>query len=251
VAKRSVRKARARAAHTPVTDASPRSKAPSRSFWLGALVAAAVLVPPAVVAILVVGSGDSAAAPATADATQSEIEVLRRQDAVRNKQQIEDLTARARSMVDDFTPVIAGLGRTLPADSERVGPLASAATVEDWRARVRAANAYFAETVSGETATNVARNGLGDAVAVLAEAVETYKLALDSPAMRPALLKRVRSQRDLATHAWFTAAIQLDVINIDAGFGHQHVVFPTAAGSAAVPPDDLPDGTGATSPDGG
>jgi hypothetical protein len=258
VAKRSVRKARAREAQqvsrAPQADRS--SAVTSRSFWLGALVASAVLVPLAVIAVLVFGGDDGkpatpASASVASDETQTEIERLRRQAAVRDKQQIEDLTERARSMVDEFTPVVVGLGRTLPADSQRIGPLASAAKVDDWRARVRAANEYFADTVSGETATNVARNGLGDAVRALLEAVETYKLALENPGTRRALLQRVRSQRDLAAHAWSTAATQLDVINIDAGFGHQHVVFPSSAGSAAVAPDDLPEGTGATSHDDG
>jgi hypothetical protein len=254
VAKRSVRKARAREAQQAArTPRAEPSTAPPRGFWLGALAAAAVLVPLAVIAVLLFGGndGESAASAQPADATQSEIDVLRRAAAVRDKQQIEDLTQRARSMVDDFTPILVGLGKTLPPDSQRLGPFASAADVDDWRARVRKADDYFADTVSGETATNVARNGLATAVAALREAVETYKLALENPSMRPALLQRVRSQRDLAAQGWFTAATQLDVINIDAGFGHQHVVFPSSAGSAAVPPDDLPEGTGATSPDGG
>jgi hypothetical protein len=101
--------------------------------------------------------------------------------------------------------------------------------------------------VSGETATNVARNGFSNAVDVLLESVETYKLALENRGMRAALLRRARSQRDLAARTWFTASTQLDVINIDAGFGHQDVVFPRSAGSDAVPADDLPEGTDATS----
>jgi hypothetical protein len=259
VAKRSVRKARAReaqqAARAPRADASQPSGAQSRSFWLGALVATAVLVPLAVIAVLVFGGRDdksasAAASPTATDTTQTEVERLRREAAVRDKQQIEDLTMRARSMVDDFTPVIVGLGKTLPPDTQRIGPLAADAKVDDWRARVRKADEYFAETVSGETATNVARNGLAAAVDILLESVETYKLALDNPGMRTALLERARSQRDLAARAWSSAATQLDAINIDAGFGHQHVVFPSSAGSAAVPPDDLPEGTGATSPEG-
>jgi hypothetical protein len=218
-------------------------------------VATAVLVPLAVIAVLVFGDNDdgpaaAAPAPSAADSTQSRVEELRRQAAVRDKQQIEDLTLRARSMVDDFTPVVVGLGKTLPADTQRIGPLAAETQVDDWRARVRKADEYFADTVSGETATNVARNGLGAAVDVLLETVETYKLALDNPGMRAALLERARSQRDLAARAWSAAATQLDAINIDAGFGHQHVVFPSSAGSAAVPPDELPEGTDATSPEG-
>ena len=255
VAKRSVRKARAREAqhgsgrqHT----AAAAAPTPQRGFWLGALVAAAVLVPVAVIAVLILGGGEEgAASPSpTADPVRSEVQRLRRESAVRDKEQIQDLTTQTRSMVDAFTPVVVGLGNTLPPDSQRIGPLASAAEVEKWRARVRKADEYFAETVSGETATNVARNGFGNAVDVLLESVETYKLALDTPAARAALLRRARNQRDLAARTWSTAATQLDVINIDAGFGHQHVVFPSSAGSDAVPPDELPEGTDATSPDG-
>ena len=260
VAKRSVRKARAREAQQrsamPRADATGSSTRPPRGFWLGALVAAAVLVPLAVIAVLLFGGkDDEPATPASAstasDETQTQVQRLRREAAVRDKEQIQELTDRARGMVDDFTPVIVGLGKTLPPDTQRIGPVASAKKVDDWRARVRKADEYFADTVSGETATNVARNGFSDAVDVLLETVETYRLALDNPSMRRALLERVRSQRDLAARAWSTAATQLDAINIDAGFGHQHVVFPNSAGSAAVPPDDLPQGTDSTSPEGG
>ena len=204
-----------------------------------------MLIPLAVVAVLVLGSRDGdPAADATATPVVSDPEELERQFAARDKQQIEELTSRARSMVDGFAPVVAGLGKTLPPATEGVGPLASAAEVDDWLRRVREADEYFAETVSGETATNVARNAFANAVDVLLEAVETYKLALDQPATRATLLERARAQRDLAARTWSTAAIQLDVINIEAGFGHQHVVFPRSAGEAAAPPDSLPEGTG-------
>jgi hypothetical protein len=252
VAKRSVRKARAREAPDgggrPHPTASVPAPARRRGFWLGALASAGVLVPLAVLAVVVFGAGDeSGAAAAPSDPVRSEVARLRQESAVRDKEQIQELTTHTRSVVDDFTPVVVGLGKTLPPYSQRIGPLASAAAVEGWRARVRKADDYFAETVSGETATNVARNGFSNAVDVLLESVETYKLALENRGMRAALLRRARSQRDVAARTWFTASTQLDVINIDAGFGHQHVVFPSSAGSDAVPPDDLPEGTDATS----
>jgi hypothetical protein len=251
VAKRSVKKARTRdperGTQAPRSDARGESLARSRGFWLGALATAAVLVPLAVVAVLVFGGDDDepAAVSAPTEAAEGDAAELRREFAERDKQQIEELTARARSMVDDFTPVVVELGKTLPPDSERTGPLATASEVDDWRSRVREADEFFAETVSGETATNVARNGFSNAVDVLLETVETYRLALDQPAARAALLERARSQRDLAARTWSNAATQLDVINIDAGYGHQHVVFPSSAGEAAAPPDSLPEGTDA------
>jgi hypothetical protein len=206
-----------------------------------------------VVAVLALSGSDDPAgseAPTTeTDQVQAEVERLRRESAVRDKEQIEELTSRTRSMVEDFTPVVVGLGKTLPPGEDRIGPLAPAAQVDDWRRRVREADAFFADTVSGETATNVARNGFSNAVDVLLETVETYRLALHEPGARAALLQRARSQRDLAARTWSTAATQLDAINIDAGFGHQHVTFPSSAGPGAVPPDTLPEGTDAETPE--
>jgi hypothetical protein len=258
VAKRSVRKARTReaqrAASAPHGNARAASSKPARGAWFGALVTAAVLVPLAVIAVLAFGGNDdegtaSDSAPTASERRQAEVERLRRQSAARDKEQIQELTTRTRAMVDDFTPVIVGLGKTLPPDKQRIGPLAAGAEVEDWRRRVREADDYFADTVSGETATNVARSGFRNAVDVLLETVETYQLALDEPSARGALLQRARSQRDLAARTWSTAATQLDAINIDAGFGHQHVTFPSSAGPGAVPPDTLPEGTDAETPE--
>jgi len=245
VAKRSVRKARARAAQR---EAHPPSdeRVRTRGFWLGALASAAVLVPLAVIAMLIVSGDDQD--PAASAARSAEGDELRSEFAARDKEQIEGLTMRTRAMVEDFSPVIVGLGKTLPPQSRRTGPLASAAAVDDWRQRVREADTYFADTVSGETATNVARNGFANAVDVLLETVETYRLALEQPAVRAALLERARDQRDLAARTWSTAAIQLDAINIEAGFGHQHVTFPSSAGPDAAPPDTLPEGTDAETP---
>ncbi len=231
-----------------------------------------MLIPLAVVAVLLVGRGNdesAAAQPAAAreaaatekaadphageeeDAHAGEEEDakgLRRQWAVRDKKQIKELTDRARTIADDVTPAVAGMGKTLPPGEDTIGPLASPADVEKWRRAVREADAYFSETVSGETATNVARNGMGSAVGVLREAVETYSLALTEAGARDALLRRAAAQRDLAARAWSAAAVQLDVINIDAGYGHQHVTFPSSGGEGAVAPDDLPEGTDAREP---
>ena len=141
VAKRSVRKARAREAQRPSQARPAETPQRSRSFWLGALASAAVLLPLAVIAVLVLGGGDdpSASGSSAAQSAQTEdtAEELRRRFAARDKQQIEELTSRARTMVEDFTPVVAGLAKTLPPDTDEVGPLASAEEVDDWLGRVR------------------------------------------------------------------------------------------------------------------
>jgi hypothetical protein len=225
----------------------------TRTFWLGALAAAVLLVPVAIVAALLAGGGDQqqpaarAAAANTADARiESEVQKLRRQTQTRDKQQVEDLTARMRRYADELTPLVTGVARTLPPERRhKVGPVAGSAQVEEWRRRTRAAKAFFADSVSGETGTNVARGAFGAAVNAFAEVAESYKLALDNPGARAALFERVRAQRDLAMRAWETASVQMDAINIAVGSGHQHVPSPGGGGTL---PDDLPEGSGATEP---
>jgi hypothetical protein len=256
VAKRSDRRTRRQAAAAPApppqTDAQPADQPAfrTRQFWLGVLAAACLLVPVAVAAAALAGGGDddpqaaaTAAAPESEEeAVQREVERLQKATQTRDKEQVKDLTDRARRFAEDLGPIMDGVARTLPPDSEKVGPLASAADVREWARRTRAARAYFAESVSGETGTNVARGALAASVNSVGELVATYRLALEQPANRAALLERVRGQRDVAMRAWDTGAVQLDAINIAVGFGHQHV---GALGAGGLPPDDLPEGTGA------
>jgi hypothetical protein len=51
-------------------------------------------------------------------------------------------------------------------------------------------------------------------------------------------------QRDLAVTSWSVAATQLDQINVDAGYGHQHVFLRSEPGGEAFTPDDAPEGNG-------
>jgi hypothetical protein len=254
VAKRSDRRARRQAggAAPPPTAHEPAPAAyQTRQFWLGVLAAACLLVPVAIAAAAIAGGGDDApGAAATAeapespeDATRREAERLRKATQTRDKEQVKELTDRARGFADDLGPVVDGIARTLPPGSDaKVGPLASAADVRDWARRTRAARRFFADSVSGETGTNVARGAFATAVSSLDEVVATYRLALADPGHRAALLQRVRGQRDVATRAWETGTVQLDAINIAVGYGHQHV---PALGAGGLPPDDLPEGTGA------
>ena len=258
MAKRSDRRARRQGAAAGGAASPPRTpeSAPppaayrTRQFWLGVLAAACLLVPVAVAAAAIVGGGDDDGAAASAkapespeEAVQREVERLQKATQTRDKDQVKDLTDRARGLAADLTPVVDGVARTLPPDSEtKVGPLASAAAVGDWMRRTRAARRYFRDSVSGETGTNVARGALAAAVNSVGELVATYRLALDDRSNRAALLERVRGQRDVAMRAWDTGTVQLDAINIAVGYGHQHV---PALGAGGLPPDDLPEGTGA------
>jgi hypothetical protein len=244
VAKRSVKKARQQPAH-------PQPAAPSRRlFWLGVLVAAVVLIPLSAVAVVVASDSDAepqqSGEAATRDAVESEAAALRRQTQVRDKEQVKELTDRMRGTVDALGPVLDGINRTLPpGEDEKLGPVAKPAAVQDWRQLVRAENAFFAETVSGETGTNVARGGFAAALDSLNEAVESYRLALEQPDARVALLEGARRQRDLAVRTWSVAATQLDAINIATGYGHQHVYLSGSEAAGGFGADPAPEGSGA------
>jgi hypothetical protein len=149
---------------------------------------------------------------------------IRAADAVRDKQQIKDLTELTRTTGERFAPVLTGLG----------APGAPAATVAEWRTIVTTAATSFADPPSGTTATNVARGSIAAAVDQLTVAVDTY-------AVSPELALR---QRDLAVTTWSIGSTQLDQINVDAGNGHQHVFLPGNGHGGAFTPDEEPEGTG-------
>jgi hypothetical protein len=251
VAKRSVKKARERPTAQPPT--APADPQPSRrGFWLGVLVAAAVLVPLGAIGVVLASSGDDDPAAGqqeqAAEEVESEAEVLRRQTQVRDKEQVQELTDRMRATGDDLAPVLAGFARTLPPGEDRVGPLPRAAQVERWDAQVKEADEFFAETVSGETGTNVARGGFGAALDALIEATATMQLALEQPDVRDRLLGQARRQRDLGVRTWGVAATQLDAINVATGFGHQHVYLSGPGVEGGFGADPAPEGSGAEEP---
>jgi hypothetical protein len=244
VAKRSVKKARRRPPE-PAPAASPSR----RQFWLGVLVAALVLIPLAAVGVVIASGSDETPQTeeqALQDEVESEAARLRRQTQVRDKEQVKELTDRMRGTVDALAPVLSGLGRTFPpGEDSKLGPLAKPPAVAGWRRAVRAEDEFFAETVSGETGTNVARGGFAAALDALTEAVESYRLALEQPAARSALLERARRQRNLAVRTWSVAATQLDAVNIATGYGHQHVYLGGSEAAGGFSADPAPEGSGA------
>ena len=244
MAKRSVKKARRRP-----PEPAPTAQPSRRPFWLGVLVAALVLIPLAAVAVVIASGSDETPQTeeqAVRDEIESEAARLRRQTQVRDKEQVQELTDRMRGTVDALAPVLSGLGRTFPpGEGSRLGPLAKPPAVERWRRTVRTEDEFFAETVSGETGTNVARGGFAAALDALTEAVESYRLALEQPGARAALLERARGQRDLAVRTWSVAATQLDAINIATGYGHQHVFLGGSEAAGGFSADPAPEGSGA------
>lgn len=147
---------------------------------------------------------------------------IRAADAARDKVQIKELTDLARKTKDDLAPVLEGL-------TSHTGDAAA------WQRTVDAAAKAFDDPPSGTTNTNVARGSLATAVDQLALAVTAHQQGQHDLATR---------QRDLAVRTWSVGATQLDQVNIDAGYGHQHVYLESGPGGEAFTPDGEPEGHG-------
>jgi hypothetical protein len=259
MAKRAVRKQRREHAAAPAgaraAAPGPDATAPAwrtSAFWLGALVMGLAVGAIVTAGFLVLGGGDDAgdaAAPAASPAAAADdgiksAEELQAEFDARDKRQIEDLTAAARGVATKLEPVMAGLEEALPRDGGRAEQAADA-EVRSWLDAARAAGAPYQESISGSTGHNVARSALRAALDGLVGAIATYRLAGEPGADVAALRARAAEQRDNAVRMWSTASVQLDALNVDAGFGHQHVAQLGGPGSGAQPPDTLPEGTDA------
>jgi hypothetical protein len=180
------------------------------------------------------------------DAAERQIANLKEADAKRDIAQITSLTELARGTRDRLTPVLVGMADAAPIGKTTIpGQVPSPEVVRGWRDVLSAEVTQHADAPSAGTAVNVARNGLRAAVQQLAAAVDGFDAALGaSEPTKGRLLALAGQQRTLALRTWSVAAIQLDVINIDAGNGHAHVVLPAGPDSGVIAPDSSPEGTG-------
>jgi len=191
----------------------------------------------AVLAALLVGGGMGFAL-GRPSASESGLAEAQASEEARDRSQVGELTALARTTRDRIDPVLAALVAAAGSKTS-----ASAATVEGWRRTMTASAEPFAEPPSGSTATNVARGGLRAAVESAASAVETYARTLAVPAdQRQQLVDIAKQQAMNAATTWSVAATQLDQINIDAGYGHQHVYLDSGNASGAMTADQAPEG---------
>ncbi|HEY8340479.1 MAG TPA: hypothetical protein VIK95_11445 [Egibacteraceae bacterium] len=170
---------------------------------------------------------------------------LTAEETERDRQQIQELTEQARTLVEDLSPMLDEMAAALPSEEEPAQPV-DRQTVEGWRTTTAEAAAVFENPPSGATGTNVARQSFAVGVDTLAAAVETYALALDAQGeQQTALLRQASTQRDLAVRSWGIGATQLDQINVDAGFGHQHVYLDSSGTEGAMTADEAEEGSGA------
>jgi hypothetical protein len=176
------------------------------------------------------------------DATKAAIADIQAAEAKRDLKQIAELTTLARTTISSLTPVLAALDKALPTQKDAVAQPATEAQVTQWQQAVDAASAAFAETLSGTTATNVARGGLRAAVDQLVICVRTYALSGRLTGAEQQRLRQLAAdQRNVAVATWGVAATQLDAINISAGYGHQHAYLPSSGGGFT--PDGAPEGS--------
>ncbi|GAA3924492.1 hypothetical protein [Actinoplanes auranticolor] len=221
------------------TRPAPR-KAPARQLPGGAVSAAVALLVAAAVGLFI---GVQWAAPSPTDEA---IASMRADEAKRDATQIVALTTLARSTAQQVKPVVDGLRSGLPvADT---GAAAARPVTDEqlagWKQIMAQQVERHKDAPSGSTATNVARNGLRNAVNQLSVALDTFAAARALPAAQRAPVLAVASrQRLLAVTDWSVAATQLDQINIDAGHGHQHVYLTDSPEGGATVGDGSPEGS--------
>ena len=182
------------------------------------------------------------------DASESRIEELKQAEAQRDVEQIEVLIELGRGGQERLAPVLVAMAEVAPLDATaapapRVAPTAE--QVRGWREIVAAEAARYTETPSAGNGVNVARTGLRTAVEQLTAAVDTFDAALTAAEpLRGRLLALAGTQRTVALRAWSVAALQLDVISVDAGKGHVLVQLPSGPNSGRAPLDSEPEGSG-------
>ncbi|GIF43498.1 hypothetical protein [Actinoplanes xinjiangensis] len=204
-----------------------------------ALRAAVALLTAAAVGLFI---GVQVASPSATDAA---ITSLRADEAKREAAQIVELTALARSTSQQIKPVVDGLQSGLPATDTGAAATrpVTAEQLAQWKQIMAQQVERHKGTPSGSTASNVARNGLRNAVNQLAVALDTAAAAHALPTDRQAPLLAVASrQRLLAVNVWSVTATQLDQLNIDAGNGHQHVYLTDTPEGGATIGDESPEG---------
>ena len=263
MAKRSVRKQRREGGTTGGAPTRAPEQEPaaapvwrSSAFWIGGLVVGLAVAAFAAAALVAFSGGSDDETPAATAPTASptgddaipSAEELEAQFTAQDREQIEQLTTEAKDVADRLQPVMTDLEEALPRKGAAPAHAADD-QVQEWLDTARDAAAPYEESISGGTGHNVARLTLRAALDGLVSAIETYRLAAQPGADREALLERASEQRDNAIRTWSAAGVQIDAINVDAGFGHQHVAQLGGAAAGAQPPDSLPEGTDARPPE--
>ncbi|GAB1819581.1 hypothetical protein HerbRD11066_27450 [Herbidospora sp. RD11066] len=161
-----------------------------------------------------------------------EVEKMQISDLKRDAEQIKTLTGQAEQTVQELDKILPAMAETGPPD------------ITVWQEAIRKAVERHAETPSGMTETNVARGGFKSALNALSISVDLLAEAQKLPeADQAAYVELATRQRTLGITIWSVAATQLDQLNVEAGYGHQHAYLSGAPGEGAMHADDVPEGT--------
>jgi hypothetical protein len=232
---RTARTTRSRAAAAPWATPPPQTR--KRAWTAASGLLTAFVLGLAVAFLITSGNGP--------DATQQRIAELKQEEVDRDIAQLGPLTDLAKDTRDRLTPVLEAMALVAPADGSAPRSPLTSDTVNGWRDVVTAVAGPYEQAPSAGNGINVARTGMRTAVQQLAAAVKGFDTALTlAEPGRGTLVALAGEQRTLALRTWSVAAIQLDVINIEAGKGHVHVQLSSGAGSGAVAPDGEPEGSG-------
>lgn len=179
------------------------------------------------------------------DSTERRIAELEQEEARRDVEQVGALIELARGGRERLTPVLEAMAKAAPLDEGATPTAPTAEEVRRWRDVVSEEVRRYAETPSAGNGVNVARTGMRTAVQQLAAAVDGFATAVAAPEpLAGSLLALAGGQRTLALRTWSVAALQLDVISVDAGKGHVHVQLPSGPDSGTIPADTAPEGSG-------
>ncbi|WP_158849665.1 hypothetical protein [Saccharothrix deserti] len=179
------------------------------------------------------------------DATERRIAELKQAEAQRDVEQVGTLIELAKGGRERLTPVLEAMAKASPLQDTASPAAPTIDEVRGWRDVVSAEVQRYAETPSAGNGVNVARTGMRTAVQQLAAAVDGFATAATAPEpLARDLLPLAGAQRTLALRTWSVAALQLDVISIDAGKGHVHVYLPSGPDSGTIPADTAPEGSG-------
>lgn len=195
-----------------------------RGLWLIAAVVAVVITVAATVAItMAMDDGqDGALAERTAE--------LEAQQNERHIEQVGELIQTVTDVHGQLVPVMAELHAMLPTDDSPAQP-ATEDEVAALRESVANARDTFGEPESATTEFNTARSGFELATELLSSALLAYESALSSDGQESERLEQLAADlRMNAVDAWSVAATQLDLLSIEAEYGHVHLYLPTRPG---------------------
>ena len=179
------------------------------------------------------------------DPTQRRIAELQEAEARRDVEQVGTLIELAKGGRERLTPVLEAMAEAAPQQGTAAPVAPTLDQVRGWRDVVSAEVQRYAETPSAGNGVNVARTGMRTAVQQLAAAVDGFAAAVTAaPPLAGDLMALAGGQRTLALRTWSVAALQLDVISIDAGKGHVHVYLPSGPDAGTIPADTAPEGSG-------